>query len=99
MVIIGNLLVALGKILNLLISIGYVLFLIRSVISWIEVDRDNQFVVFLYNITEPLLAPVRKYMPAGTGTIDFSPMVVLLVLYFADIFVVETLLDVGFRLK
>lgn len=97
MVIIGNLLVALGKILDLLISIGYVLFLIRSVISWIEVDRDNQFVVFLYNITEPLLAPVRKYMPAGT--LDFSPMAVLLALYFADIFVVESLLDIGFRLK
>ncbi len=97
MVIIGNLLVALGKIFDLLISIGYVLFLIRSVISWIEVDRDNQFVVFLYNVTEPLLAPVRKYMPAGS--IDFSPMAVLLVLYFADIFVVESLLDIGFRLK
>ena len=97
MVIIGNLLVALGKILDLLISIGYVLFLIRAVISWIEVDRDNQFVVFLHNITEPLLAPVRKYMPAGS--IDFSPMAVLLVLYFADIFVVESLLDIGFRLK
>ena len=97
MVIIGNLLVALGKILDLLISIGYVLFLIRAVISWIEVDRDNQFVVFLYNITEPLLAPVRKYMPAGT--LDFSPMAVLLALYFADIFVVESLLDIGFILK
>lgn len=97
MVIIGNLLVALGKILDLLISIGYVLFLIRAVISWIEVDKDNQFVVFLYNITEPLLAPVRKYMPAGT--LDFSPMAVLLALYFADIFVVESLLDIGFRLK
>ena len=97
MVIIGNLLVAVGKILDLLISIGYVLFLTRSVISWIEVDRDNQFVVFLYNITEPLLAPVRRYMPAGS--IDFSPMAVLLALYFADIFVVESLLDIGFILK
>ena len=97
MVIIGNLLVAVGKILDLLISIGYVLFLTRSVISWIEVDRDNQIVVFLYSITEPLLAPVRKYMPAGS--IDFSPMAVLLALYFADIFVVESLLDIGFILK
>jgi len=97
LVIIGNLLVALGKILDLLITVGYVLFLTRSVISWIDVDRDNQFVVFLYNITEPLLAPVRKYMP--TGMIDFSPLAVLLVLYFADIFVVESLLDIGFRLK
>ena len=97
MVIIGNLLVALGKILNLLISIGYILFLVRSVISWVEVDRDNQFVVMLHKITEPVLDPIRKYMPAGT--IDFSPMAVLLMLYFGDIFVVESLLDIGFRLK
>ena len=97
MVIIGNLLVALGKILNLLISIGYILFLVRAVISWVEVDRENQFVVMLHNITEPVLDPIRKYMPAGT--IDFSPMAVLLMLYFADIFVVESLLDIGFRLK
>lgn len=97
MVIIGNLLVALGKILNLLISIGYILFLVRSVISWVEVDRENQFVVMLHNITEPVLDPIRKYMPVGT--IDFSPMAVLLMLYFADIFVVESLLDIGFRLK
>ena len=97
MVIIGNLLVALGKILNVLISIGYILFLVRAVISWVEVDRDNQFVVMLYNITEPVLYPIRKYMPSGT--IDFSPMAVLLMLYFADIFVVESLLDIGFRLK
>ncbi len=97
MVIIGNLLVALGKIINLLISIGYILFLARAVISWVEVDRDNQFVVMLHNITEPVLYPIRKYMPAGT--IDFSPMAVLLMLYFADIFVVESLLDIGFRLK
>ena len=97
MVIIGNLLVALGKIFDLLISIGYILFLIRSVISWVEVDRDNQFVILLYKITEPLLAPIRKYMPVGM--IDFSPMAALLVLYFADIFVVESLLDIGFRLK
>ncbi|TFB10739.1 YggT family protein [Candidatus Marinimicrobia bacterium MT.SAG.3] len=97
MVIIGNLLVALGKILNLLISIGYILFLARAVISWVEVDRDNQFVIKLHNLTEPVLDPIRKYMPAGT--IDFSPMAVLLMLYFADIFVVESLLDIGFRLK
>ena len=97
MVVVGNLLLGLGKVLNLLISIGYILFLVRAVISWVEVDRDNQFVIMLHNVTEPVLDPIRKYMPAGT--IDFSPMAVLLMLYFADIFVVESLLDIGFRLK
>ena len=97
MVIIGNLLVAIGKILDLIINIGYILFIIRAIISWIEVDRNSQFVNFLFKVTEPVLEPIRRYMPGGT--IDFSPMAAMLILYFTDIFVVESLLDIGFRLK
>lgn len=97
MVVIGNLLVAIGKILDLIISIGYVLFIIRAVISWIEVDKSSQYYSFLINVTEPVLEPIRKYLPGGA--MDFSPMAAMLILYFADIFVVESLLDIGFRLK
>jgi len=97
MVIIGNLLVAIGKILDLIISIGYIIFIIRAVISWVEVDKSSQFYTFLINITEPVLKPIRRYLPGGA--MDFSPMAAMLILYFADIFVVESLLDIGFRLK
>ena len=97
MVIIANLLIALGKILDLVVSVGYLLFIVRAIISWVEVDDSNQFVQMLYKVTEPVLEPVRRFLPGGM--IDFSPMVVLVVLYFTDMFVVESLLDVGFRLK
>ncbi len=97
MVIIANLLIALGKILDLIVSIGYLLFIVRAIISWVEVDSTNQFVQMLHKVTEPVLEPVRRYMPGGM--IDFSPMAVLVMLYFTDMFVVESLLDVGFRLK
>ncbi|MCH8288399.1 MAG: YggT family protein [Candidatus Marinimicrobia bacterium] len=97
MVIIANLLIALGKILDLVISIGYIVFIVRAIISWVEVDDSNQFVQMLYKVTEPVLEPVRKYLPSGM--IDFSPMAVLVIFYFTDMFVVETLLDIGFRLK
>jgi len=36
---------------------------------------------FLMETTEPLLAPIRRFMPS-TGTLDFSPLVLLLVLGF-----------------
>lgn len=97
MFIIANLLIALGKILDLLISIGYLLLIARAIMSWIEVDRSNQIVQLLHNVTEPILEPLRKYMPAGA--IDFTPLAALLILYFADIFVVESLLDIGYGLK
>ena len=97
MFVIGNLLEAIGNILYLIIRVGYVLFIIRAVISWIEVDKSSQYYSFLINVTEPVLEPIRKYLPGGA--MDFSPMAAMLILYFADIFVVESLLDIGFRLK
>lgn len=54
--------------------------LARSLFSWFPIDRNNQFYRLLYNITEPLLAPVRQLMPR-TGMIDFSAMIVIVVLY------------------
>lgn len=38
---------------------------------------------FLYTITEPLLAPIRRRLPYG-GPVDFSPMVLILLLWLAE---------------
>ncbi len=54
--------------------------LIRSLLSWFPVDRNNELVRLLVNVTEPLLEPVRRIMPR-TGMIDFSAMIVIIVLY------------------
>jgi YggT family protein len=51
------------------------LLLARTVLSWVNIGgyqiRDTVF-----RLTEPILAPVRRYMPATSG-VDFSPMVVI----------------------
>jgi len=54
--------------------------LIRSLLSWFPVDRNNELVRLLVNVTEPLLEPVRRIM-LRTGMIDFSAMIVIIVLY------------------
>jgi len=62
------------------------LILVRVVISWIQVDRSNPIVRFVYQTTEPFLAPIRALMPRDLP-FDFSPMIVL----FAA-FIIENLL-------
>lgn len=53
---------------------------VRSLMSWFpNVDRNNQFVRLLDMVTEPLIEPVRRIMPR-TGMIDFSAMIVIIVL-------------------
>jgi len=52
----------------------------RIVLSWIpNVDRSNQIVQFLYQITDPVLEPVRQILPP-LGMIDLSPIVVFIAL-------------------
>lgn len=68
----------------------YIMVLIIHVsLSWLEVfniiNRYNRFVYllqnFLYQITEPLLFPIRRLLPF-IGGLDISPIVLILLLYF-----------------
>ena len=68
----------------------YVWLLIASaILSWLiafnVVNTRNQFVAavseFLYRITEPLLAPIRRIMP-NFGGLDISPIILILIIMF-----------------
>src|SRR6267143_2405825 len=68
----------------------YVWLLIASaILSWLiafnVVNTRNQFVAavaeFLYRITEPVLAPIRSFIPAFGG-LDISPIIVILIIMF-----------------
>ncbi|WP_254473461.1 MULTISPECIES: YggT family protein [unclassified Bartonella] len=68
----------------------YIYILIASVIfSWLYVfniiNSRNRFVVlignFLYRLTNPVLSPIRQILP-NLGTIDISPIVVFIIIYF-----------------
>ncbi len=56
-----------------------VLIIARAVMSWFSPGPSNMLAVYLYRVTEPFLAPVRRLMPR-TGMVDFSPLVVILLL-------------------
>ncbi len=52
----------------------------RAAASWFVRDMQSSVMGFLFDVTEPLLAPLRRLLPRGMG-IDFSPMIAILVLY------------------
>jgi YggT family protein len=53
----------------------------RVLLSWFpNVDRSNPIVQFLYDVTEPLLQPIRDFLRQqfpDMGPFDFSPLVLL----------------------
>ncbi|MFC0226461.1 YggT family protein [Serratia aquatilis] len=68
--------------ISLIKSAGYLIFwvmIIRAIMSWISQGRSPVDYV-MYQLTEPLMSPIRRVIPA-MGGIDFSAMVVILILY------------------
>jgi YggT family protein len=83
--------VALANLVNLIIVAYIWIIIARAILSWVSPDPYNPIVRFLYRVTEPVLRPVRERLPMGQMGIDFSPMIVILVLYFLKEFLVPVL--------
>jgi YggT family protein len=49
------------------------------IMSWLPVNRRSPLALVVFRLTEPALAPIRRVLPSAGG-LDFSPMVLLLVL-------------------
>lgn len=64
-----------------------ILIFIRVAFSWISRDFTNPVYRFTFQLTEPLLRPVRNLLPGGMGGLDFSPMIVSFGLLFIVSFV------------
>ena len=98
MFIFSNLFMSLANLLDIVITIYIWVVIIRVVVSWINVDRNNPYVQFLVRITEPVLYKIRRYLP-DFGGLDLSPMVLVLGLYFVQSFVVATLRQLAHNLQ
>ncbi len=64
---------------TLLGAVYSLLILARVVLSWMNPMGGGPFTAFIYQLTEPVLAPIRRMMPP-MGGLDWSPFIVLLLL-------------------
>ena len=74
---------ALLRIINVVFTLYSFAIIARSFLPWLRVDPYHPVAQFLIQITEPLLAPIRRSIPI-IGGLDFSPMVALLILWFIE---------------
>jgi YggT family protein len=64
---------------GLLALVLTVLIFARVIVSWTNPTGGGNLTAFLYQATEPILAPIRRVIPPSGG-LDWAPMVAILLL-------------------
>ncbi len=91
--------IAFINLIDSIISLYIWCIIISSILSWLVafkvVNTSNQLVYtignFLFRITDPLLAPIRRLLP-NLGGVDISPVLLILLLIFLKNLIIELLL-------
>ncbi len=99
MFVLGNFINAVATIIDIALNLYIWAFIISALLSWVNPDPYNPIVRFLYNITEPVLARVRRIIPLHFGGFDLTPMIVILAIIFLQHFLVPTLRQMAMALS
>ena len=94
MFIFGEFFSALAMLVSGVCQIIYWLLFARIIISWLPVDPYHNIVQFLYQVTDPILAPFRR-IPLRIGMLDLSPLLAFMALYFVRNVLVRILLGLA----
>ncbi len=69
----------------LLLDILIMVIAARAISSWLPISKEGAFFRILYQITDPLILPIRKQMQKTSFghnmTLDFSPAIAILIIY------------------
>ena len=98
MILLGNLLIAVGTVLDSLIIFFLILYFLRFIFSWVNPDPNNMVVQLVTSATDPLLVLVRRKI-RPIGMFDIAFFFVVLGLIFLRIALVQSVLDYGMILR
>ena len=70
-----------AALIQLTVQIYTMIILARVLMSWVNIDPYSPLARIIYDLTEPVLAPVRNLMPMAGG-LDFSPIIVMVLIQF-----------------
>ncbi|AWI33501.1 YggT family protein [Helicobacter apodemus] len=93
--ILGTFIEAVAQILSMIINIYVWIVIIAALISWVRPDPYNPIVQILYKLTEPLYVKIRSLIPTIIGGIDLTPLIVVLVLQFINLFFIKLLFSLA----
>jgi YggT family protein len=98
MFVASNFILTIARLLEVLLDVYFWIIIVRALLSWVNPDRYNPIVRFLYQVTEPVLRPIRRRLSMQMG-LDLSPLIVILVIKVLQWFLVDSLRDLAVSLR
>ena len=99
MFVAANFIMASAQVLGIALNIYMWVIIIRALLTWVKPDLYNPIVQFLKKATEPVLQKVRQWFPMRGMMIDFSPIIVILAIYFLQTFLVGSMMRFAMELQ
>ena len=93
----GLIILTVTHLLKTILYIYLFIVIVQVIISWINPDAYNPITMIMYQLSEPILRPVRRTIPSAGG-FDFSPLIILVIINLLMILLISPLMDVGHRL-
>lgn len=93
MFILSSLFIALVKVVDSVCYLYTMVIIARALVSWVNPDPFNPIVQFLHRATDPLLEPIRRFLPRMP--IDISPIILIIAVSFLQTFLVRILLHLA----
>ena len=76
----SSLIIFIAQTLDGLLTLYFYVVVISALMTWIEPNPYNPIVRFIYSVTEPVFNFFREHLPVVFGGIDFSPLIVIIVI-------------------
>ena len=68
------------QVIDMVFNILQIIIIVRVVLSWISHNPSNQFIRIIYQVSEPILKPIREILPITGMGFDLSPVVAFFLL-------------------
>jgi YggT family protein len=85
-----NFVLTVATLLSGLLQVYLWVVIISAVMSWIEPNPYNPIVRVIYSLTEPVFNWVREHIPVSFGGLDFSPVIVMIAIWFMQSYFIPT---------
>ena len=71
---------------------------VNALLSWVRPDPGNPIVMTLDRISDAVCSPIRRLFPTTMSGIDFAPFIAMLLIWFLQMFLVNTLRGMAIRM-